>query len=150
MTRAESSTSKEPDLPTLEEVQTIYSSARDRQEVLDRLLVIEQALQKLRGWLPEPQNALASKVYDAEIVAARRAHREAMRQIGDLRTMLAEGRPVLFMPRGYCLTASDVERAARQRTIHQRAALERIRDWRGFRHTGEVRDCAAAALKDDE
>lgn len=28
----------------------------------------------------------------------------------------------------------------------QQRALVRIRDWDGFRHTGEVRDCAAAAL----
>lgn len=28
-----------------------------------------------------------------------------------------------------------------------RDALERIRDWRGFRHTGEVRDCAGSVLQ---
>lgn len=28
-----------------------------------------------------------------------------------------------------------------------RSALERIRDWRGFRHTGEVRDFASAVLE---
>lgn len=44
---------------------------------------------------------------------------------------------------------SLIEEIRRHRGNVERAnrALQRIRDWEGFQHTGQVRDCAAAALE---